>query len=1026
MAIINENDNDAGAGVGTHYSLTLGDAFRATLAAVDDVDWVRVELDTDIIYDISQTNGEDVRISLFNSQGNAVVSPRAAGDKIIFSPDESGVYYIAVNNNNDAAAGAYEISLAENTIPIGTYDDIADYLTDGWWEDLGETGPSVDVETGGVLTANITALNEDGQQLARWALEAWTMVTGIEFELVEDDNAFLTFDDDGDEGQLLAGAETVKNNGIIVSAHVIITEHWLEVYGSSFGSHSLGTYIHEIGHALGLGHLKPDAYSDKFGVGEEFLLNSFQASNMSGYYQHLNTFINASTARPITPMIADIIAVHKLYGAPEDSNGGDTTYGYQSNVDGYLGEFFELWTGDRNPFILTEVPDHPINAYHAQAFADLDGDGDPDMVIGNHYGDFHYFENTGSAGNPEFTLRTGEANPLDSLPANFDSTPVFADLDGDGDADLVNGHNDGTISYIENTGTASAPVFAQRNGADNPFNGIDTGFNSTPALADLDGDNDLDLVVGSQDGNLAYFENTGTAPAPVFTQRTGAANPLDGISMNANSAPEPADLDGDGDLDLVLWGWYGAIDYYENTGSAAAPVFEKRSDADDPLGGFDLVNVGKPALADLDGDGDIDLVARDLSGIAFLYLENGGTETAPDFIFPELLDRPAALTLYDTGGADTLDLRTDRDDQRIDLRPEGISDAYGLTGNLVIARDVMIENAIAGFGNDVVIGNSAVNRLEGRAGDDILEGGAGADTLDGGAGNDTVAYTGSNTGVGVRLSTNAGRSGHAEGDTLISIENITGSAHVDNLGGDTGANVLNGGPGNDGLWGSGGDDILIGGPGADRFHGGSGQDTADYTDSPAGVTVRLHNLAAAGGDAEGDSFETLLDVAYTDADGVAQTESLPDVENLTGSAYNDVLAGDRRDNVLDGGPGGDTLYGGPGGGDDVLVGNGGDDRLFGGQGNDRLDGGAGNDRLAGGPGADVFVFAPGNGADAITDFADSEDRIDLTAFDLTGYDDLTVTSSTDGVTIDLSAHDGGTILLEGFNMAGLDATDFLF
>ena len=139
-----------------------------------------------------------------------------------------------------------------------------------------------------------------------------------------------------------------------------------------------------------------------------------------------------------------------------------------------------------------------------------------------------------------------------------------------------------------------------------------------------------------------------------------------------------------------------------------------------------------------------------------------------------------------------------------------------------------------------------------------------------------------------------------------------------------------------------------------------------------------------------------------------------------------MLAGDRRDNVLDGGAGDDALYGGPGGGDDVMLGNAGNDRLFGGLGNDRLDGGAGNDRLAGGAGTDVFVFAPGHGADTITDFANSQDRIDLTAFDLTGYDDLTVTSGTDGVTIDLSAHDGGTILLEGFDMANLDAADFLF
>ena len=134
--------------------------------------------------------------------------------------------------------------------------------------------------------------------------------------------------------------------------------------------------------------------------------------------------------------------------------------------------------------------------------------------------------------------------------------------------------------------------------------------------------------------------------------------------------------------------------------------------------------------------GDPDIIALHGS-ITLLYTKNDGMNTTPDFISPWLAI-PATLTLYDTGGTDTLDLRTDRYDQRLDLRPEGISDVYGLTGNLVIARDVLIENAIAGRGNDVVIGNEAVNRLEGRYGDDILEGGAGADTLDGGAGNDTL------------------------------------------------------------------------------------------------------------------------------------------------------------------------------------------------------------------------------------------------------------------------------------------------
>ena len=450
MATINENNNDASAGTGTQYSISLDDVFQGTFDTTADVDWVRVELTAETIYDISRTTGEDIRLSLFDSEGNRIISghSRPAGEKIIFSPDESGTYYIGIHNNNNEASGEYEISLIENTIPIGTYDELADYLTDGWWEDNGSISHSFDIETGGVLTANITALNEDGQRLARWALEAWTYVTGITFELVEDDSAFITFDDTG-EGDGYAATEKV--GGVITSATVIISADTLPVLGTTLGSWSFFAYMHEIGHSLGLGHTKPESAAKGFGNGTLFLIDSFQASMMSGFFASYNTYINDSAAHPVTPMIADIIAIQNLYGVPEDSNGGDTIYGYQSNVGGYLGEFFRLWTGETDPFILVDVPDAPLLALHTLASADLDGDGDPDMVIANHRGDFHYFENTGTATNPAFTLRTGISNPLDTLVANFDSTPTFTDLDGDGDLDLVNGSKDGAIAYIENT-----------------------------------------------------------------------------------------------------------------------------------------------------------------------------------------------------------------------------------------------------------------------------------------------------------------------------------------------------------------------------------------------------------------------------------------------------------------------------------------------------------------------------------------------------------------------------------------------
>ncbi len=1342
MAVIKEDNGDAGADTYTQYTIALGDVFQGKLDPADDDDWVRVELSAGTIYDFTLIGIENelAGLALHDSSGNHMVSgnPIPSGAKLIFSPDVTGTYYIRAGNHDFAFTGEYELSLVENTIPTGSYDDIADYLTDGFWE-----RSAFFVGPGGVLTANITALPEEGRQLARWAFEAWTNVTGIRFEFVEDNLADIMFDNE--PAIAATGGPAAIRNGFIISSIVNIPPDFFAVSGTTIGDFSFVVILHEIGHALGLGH--PGPYPTDFdnpvayyGVETIFLVDSYQASIMSYISQASNTLIDASFANPVTPMIADIIAIQNLYGVPDNINAGDTVYGYQSNVDGYLDEFFRLWSGEDDPFSGIVVGDGTYSPFGKPRLADLDGDGDADLVIGE-FNTLHYFENTGTLAEPVFTERTGTDNPLEEVSVLGYSAPTFGDLDGDGDPDLIvmDGRNE--IAYFENTGTATAPDFTQRTGAASPLDGMDAGGYNTSTFSDLDGDGDLDLAVGNNDGGIHYFENTGTSVNPGFTQRTDSDNPFNNIDAGYDSAPVFIDIDDDKDVDLVVGNSGRDILYFENTGTLTEPGFTQRSDFDNPFHGADVGSYTAPEFADLNGDGKLDLVVGNVDS-AILYLENTGAHANPEFS-PQSFTLPTTFTIYDNGGNDTLDLRTDRQDQRIDLRPEGISDVYGLVGNMIIARDTWIENVIAGSGDDMVIGNDIANDLNGRdgndrlwgnGGDDILEGGAGADQLDGGAGMDWVSYRDSDAAVTVNLADGTVSGGHAEGDVLTEIENVTGSGYDDVLTGNDAPNRLDGGAGADRLdggagvdWvaylrsdtgvtvnlrdntaaaghaegdvidnveniagslyrdvltgddganelvGNAGDDIVEGGAGADRLDGGPGMDWLSYQGSDGAVSVRLYDGYAGRGHAEGDvinGFENLRGSVYADAlagdgsanrlaggagddrlnggsgddvleggagadrldggagvdwlsyagsDGAvsvrlydeytgrghAEGDVISGFENLRGSAHADALAGDSSanrleggdgddqlgghggDDVLEGGAGADRLDGGGGmdwasylesgagvtvnllgrvatgghaegdvidnveniagslyrdvltgddganelvgnAGDDTLRGNGGDDELRGNEGGDVLAGGAGADRLDGGSGSDtlsyslsdagvrvnlaentaagghaegdvftsiegvsgsdfadilrgdestnnlqgydgddeiyggegddfltggvgadrleggagddqlrgdwwdiegsvdVFVFGAGHGDDIIFDFANHEDKIDLSAFGLSGYDELTVASTPGSVTIDLSEHGGGTILLQDFDIANLDATDFLF
>lgn len=260
-----------------------------------------------------------------------------------------------------------------------------------------------------------------------------------------------------------------------------------------------------------------------------------------------------------------------------------------------------------------------------------------------------------------------------------------------------------------------------------------------------------------------------------------------------------------------------------------------------------------------------------------------------------------------------------------------IGTGNGTGGHAQGDRVLRVENLIGSDFADTLSGNSGVNVLQGGGGNDLLRGSNGGDTLDGGAGIDTVIYSDSTAGVTINLATGVHSGAHAQGDVLISIENVTGSNFADTITGDGLANTISGGAGDDIIFGGGGSDAINGGAGADTIDGGDATDFVSYSTSSSAVFVNLLTGNHSGGDAAGDT--------------------LISIESITGSGFDDTLTGNTIGNTLRGGDGNDTLIGDAGG-----------DALDGGNGNDLLHGGANGDRLTGGAGNDTATYFDSNSA----------------------------------------------------------------
>lgn len=696
------------------------------------------------------------------------------------------------------------------------------------------------------------------------------------------------------------------------------------------GSYAWATILHEIGHSVGLKHghdaTGPGALPDDQDS-HEFSLMTYR-SHVGSTAQF---YSNGEWSGPQTPMMLDIAAVQRMYGANFDHAGGDTVYTFSTET----GQEFIDGVGAHAPgdnYILRTIWDgggvdtYDFSNYATDLAIDLAPGGYVDLDVG------------------------GFAQRADLGDEVYARGHVFNALQFEGDA----------RSLIENAIGGSGNDLITGNAADNDL----IGGEGRDTLQGLAGD---DTLTGGAAADVFVFDRLAAAPGDADVIGDLVFEDGDTISLTGFAEGTFSGLDLIGGVSAngagAVFASYG--DLYDLSTLAFADISEL-ADGGSLISFFDDLWSSSISLLDV----SYELIVGESSEIAGEEPdpeepdpveeepeeegetgEGDGGEGDPTGEEPPEEDGTGETTIEETDDEGDV-VETEEDDRPTASR--GDDDMAGGDGDDSLEGLGGADTITGGRGDDTLDGGGGSDELWGGGGADLLRGGQRRDLMMGGGGDDTLEG-----GAGRDSLYGAGGADRLEGGGFM--DTLSGGFGADTLLGQGGADSLEGGGGRDILRGGGRDDTLDGGRGADLLSGGDGDDL----------------LLGRGGD---DTLRGGVGDDWLSGGGGSDL--------INAGSGDDTLSGNGGDDTLNGHGGADQLNGGDG--EDVLIGGGGADTLSGGAGDDMLTGGAGPDVFIfvedGGDdvildwtdGEDLIDFEAASGVEALTILQNGADVIIFT------------------------------------------------